>query len=107
MQTIKLNWPEEYLTKISGTQKTLYEKAYCIESLFFHTNLNKYGPFGPTNGTPFELCMKDGVIVGFHGRSGVYINAIGVYVKNSADLFSPSSHVQILTPQVSQVIYIL
>ncbi|KAK1553668.1 hypothetical protein Q3G72_001871 [Acer saccharum] len=100
-KTIVLNWPEEYLTKISGTLKTQYEKAYCIESLCFHTNLNKYGPFGPTNGTPFELCMKDGVIVGFHGRSGVYINAIGVYVKNSADLCGPSSPVQILTPQVN------
>ncbi|TXG52230.1 hypothetical protein EZV62_021399 [Acer yangbiense] len=100
-KTIVLNWPEEYLTKISGNLKTQYEKAYCIESLCFHTNLNKYGPFGPTNGTPFELCMKDGVIVGFHGRSGVYINAIGVYVKNSADLFGPSSQVQILTPQVN------
>ncbi|KAK2660531.1 hypothetical protein Ddye_007064 [Dipteronia dyeriana] len=93
VRTILLNWPEEYLTKINGTQKTQYEKAYCIESLCFHTNLNKYGPFGPTDGTPFELSMKDGVIVGFHGCSGGYINAIGVYVKNSADLFGPSSQV--------------
>ncbi|KAK1555178.1 hypothetical protein Q3G72_022999 [Acer saccharum] len=97
---ILLNWPEEYLMKISGTQQT-YANIYCIQSLCFHTNLNKYGPFGPTNGTPFELSMKDGVIVGFHGRSGIYIDAIGVYVKNSADLFGPSSHVQILTPQVN------
>ncbi|KAK3231612.1 hypothetical protein Dsin_003493 [Dipteronia sinensis] len=97
---VSINWPREYLMKISGTQQT-YANIYCIQSLCFHTNLNNYGPFGPTNGTPFESSMKDGVIVGFHGRSGIYIDAIGVYVKNSADLFSPSSQVQMLTPQVN------
>ncbi|XP_078167861.1 uncharacterized protein LOC144562543 isoform X2 [Carex rostrata] len=40
-----------------------------------------YGPYGKEEGTHFELSAFDGKIVGFHGRSGEYLNAIGVYVQ--------------------------
>ncbi|TXG52232.1 hypothetical protein EZV62_021401 [Acer yangbiense] len=99
---ISLNWPEEYLMKLSGTSVT-YAEFPGIESLCFETNFKKYGPYGNTDGTPFEFSVKDGVIVGFHGRFGIYLNTIGVYVKNSAKLFWPPSRspVQNVTPKVN------
>ncbi|TXG52226.1 hypothetical protein EZV62_021395 [Acer yangbiense] len=87
---ISLNWPKEYLIKLNGTLAT-YAGFHGIGSLCFETNLKKYGPFGHTDSTPFEFSVKDGVIVGFHGRFGNYINTIGVYIKHSAELFWPSS----------------
>ena len=85
--------------KVSGTVVT-YAEFPGIGSLCFETNLKKYGPFGHTDGTPFEFSVKDGVIAGFYGRFGIYINTIGVYVKRSAELFRPSSQVQTVTPKV-------
>ncbi|KAM3749713.1 hypothetical protein ACB098_05G208100 [Castanea mollissima] len=63
---ISLNWPEEYLTSISGTVADLWQHI-MIRSLSFKTN----------KGTDTE----GGVIVGFHGRSGTLLDAIGAYVK--------------------------
>ncbi|KAL5780491.1 hypothetical protein ACOSQ2_011228 [Xanthoceras sorbifolium] len=98
---ILINWPREYLIKISGTLTTC-RGFPSIGSLCFDTNLKKCGPFGHTNGTPFEFSVKDGVIVGFHGRFGTYVNAIGVYIKHSAELFRPSiSQLQIVNPKVN------
>ncbi|TXG68440.1 hypothetical protein EZV62_003375 [Acer yangbiense] len=78
---IKFDWPKEYLTSISGTHHT-FEKQHVIESLCFHTNRTKYGTFGRTKGSPFDLPLKDRVsVIGFHGRACNYINAIGVYQK--------------------------
>ncbi|XP_075090084.1 mannose/glucose-specific lectin-like isoform X2 [Nicotiana tabacum] len=73
--------PLEYLTCIKGTF------GYCgsysvIKSLCFITNAKNYGPFGSQAGTPFSLVMKEGgAIVGFHGRCGAYLDAIGVYLQ--------------------------
>ncbi|KAL5757425.1 hypothetical protein ACOSP7_020036 [Xanthoceras sorbifolium] len=66
----------EYLMSISGTHHT-FEEQHVIESLCFHTNKKKYEPFGLIEGSPFDLPLKDRVIVGFHGRANNYINAIG------------------------------
>nr|XP_009770862.1 PREDICTED: putative late blight resistance protein homolog R1B-16 isoform X1 [Nicotiana sylvestris]XP_009770863.1 PREDICTED: putative late blight resistance protein homolog R1B-16 isoform X1 [Nicotiana sylvestris]XP_009770864.1 PREDICTED: putative late blight resistance protein homolog R1B-16 isoform X1 [Nicotiana sylvestris]XP_009770865.1 PREDICTED: putative late blight resistance protein homolog R1B-16 isoform X1 [Nicotiana sylvestris]XP_009770866.1 PREDICTED: putative late blight resistan len=74
--------PLEYLTGIKGTFG-----HYCglsvIKSLCFITNVKNYGPFGcEAGGTPFSLVMKEGVaIVGFHGRCGAFLDAIGVYLQ--------------------------
>ena len=78
---ITINWPREYLTSISGTHYTFIKKQHVMGSLCFHTNKKKYGPFGCTQGSPFDLPLKDRVIVGFHGRASNYIDAIGVYQK--------------------------
>nr|XP_009763421.1 PREDICTED: putative late blight resistance protein homolog R1B-12 isoform X1 [Nicotiana sylvestris]XP_009763428.1 PREDICTED: putative late blight resistance protein homolog R1B-12 isoform X1 [Nicotiana sylvestris]XP_009763437.1 PREDICTED: putative late blight resistance protein homolog R1B-12 isoform X1 [Nicotiana sylvestris] len=73
--------PLEYLTCIKGTF------GYCggysvVKSLCFITNAKNYGPFGCEAGTPFSLVMKEGgAIVGFHGRCGAYLDAIGVYLQ--------------------------
>ena len=52
----------------------------AIKSLTFHTTKKKYGPFGEEQGTFFSSVLADGMIVGFHGRSGWYIDSIGVHV---------------------------
>uniref|UniRef100_A0A7N2R7S9 Jacalin-type lectin domain-containing protein n=1 Tax=Quercus lobata TaxID=97700 RepID=A0A7N2R7S9_QUELO len=59
----------------------VYSNYTVIHSLCFYTNKTEYGLYGSEKGTPFSLPMEDGVIVGFHGRAGQYVDAIGVYVK--------------------------
>ncbi|KAK1578251.1 hypothetical protein Q3G72_028780 [Acer saccharum] len=78
---IQIDWPREYLTSISGTHHT-FTKQHVIESLCFQTNKKKHGPFGRTQGSPFDIHLKDRAIVGFHGRANTYIDAIGVYQKD-------------------------
>jgi hypothetical protein len=51
-----------------------------IRSLAFRTNLRAYGPFGAAEGTPFSFPVVGGVIVGFYGRSGWQLDAVGLYV---------------------------
>ena len=76
-----LNWPEEYLTSISGTVADLWQHI-VIHSLSFKTNKGtEYGPYGVVTGQPFSYSTEGGVIVGFHGRSGTLLDAIGAYVK--------------------------
>ncbi|KAF4379650.1 hypothetical protein F8388_023667 [Cannabis sativa] len=77
---IEFDGREEYLTSISGTYgKYLHFKL--ITSISFITNLKTYGPFGGETGTAFSLSIQDGVVVGFHGKSGDFVDSIGIYVK--------------------------
>ncbi|KAF8388129.1 hypothetical protein HHK36_026795 [Tetracentron sinense] len=81
---IDFDWPHEYLTSISGSYGTVYisgKGPIVVTSLRLITNKREFGPFGLEVGTPFSLAMKGGVIVGFHGRAGQFMDAIGVYVK--------------------------
>nr|XP_018628286.1 putative late blight resistance protein homolog R1B-16 isoform X8 [Nicotiana tomentosiformis] len=74
--------PLEYLTGIKGTFGRCGSHL-VIKSLCFITNAKNYGPFGSeAGGTPFSLVMREGgAIVGFHGRCGAYLDAIGVYLQ--------------------------
>lgn len=80
-----LDYPREYLTKMSGymgmvTDRTKPENRYCVvKSLTFHTNQRTLGPCGPQEGTPFETEV-DGVIVGFFGSSIGLLDSVGVYM---------------------------
>ncbi|KAK4356982.1 hypothetical protein RND71_022592 [Anisodus tanguticus] len=78
---INIDCPSEYLTGISGTFG-LYGPNRIIKSIKFHTNLSHYGPMGSVNETDtnFSFIMQGGVVVGFHGFSGLYLDAIGLYV---------------------------
>lgn len=76
----------EYLIKIGGTSKNFLH-MHLVQSLSFETNLRKHEANGPTNGTRFDFNTKDKVIVGFHGRNGLSIDAIGVYFKTFRDVF--------------------
>jgi hypothetical protein len=78
--------PSEFVKEVSGTYGPFSDlpKNNVITSLTLVTNLYSYGPFGQPSGTPFHTRVdKTGSIVGFFGRSGAYLDAIGVYVRPS------------------------
>ncbi|XP_019198333.1 PREDICTED: jacalin-related lectin 19-like [Ipomoea nil] len=76
---VKLQFPEEYLTSISGYYGP-QRGSLVIRSLTFKSNQRTFGPFGLEEGTPFSLPMEGGKIVGFKGRSGWYVDSIGCYI---------------------------
>ncbi|KAL7618746.1 hypothetical protein Lser_V15G00705 [Lactuca serriola] len=63
-------------------------------SLCFHINQNRYGPFGSNKGTRFSYDGEGGVVVGFHGRVGHYIDAIGIYLMPKSLAFRQNSTCQ-------------
>ena len=79
---VKLDFPDEYLTMIRGHYGSFvsFDKVY-VRSLTFMSNKRKFGPYGVELGTIFSFPATEGKIVGFHGRSGLYLDAIGVYLK--------------------------
>ncbi|KDP38566.1 hypothetical protein JCGZ_04491 [Jatropha curcas] len=83
---IKLEYPYEILTSVCGYYGSLTgdDCNTVIRSLTFYTNKGKYGPFGEEVGSFFTSAKTEGKIVGFHGRSGCYLNAIGVHMQQSS-----------------------
>ncbi|KAL9380292.1 hypothetical protein Peur_025949 [Populus x canadensis] len=79
-KTVLINWPSEHLTSISGTYGN-FSSLLTITSLSFTTNRATYGPFGTGSGTPFSIPINNNTVVGFHGRAGYYLDAIGIFVK--------------------------
>ncbi|KAM3701881.1 hypothetical protein ACB094_05G208600 [Castanea mollissima] len=73
---ISLKWPEEYLTSFDGRINDFMGHA-VIFSITFKTNKATYGPYGTVDGKPFR--HNGGVIVGFHGYAGEFVDAIGAY----------------------------
>lgn len=79
---VKLDYPDEFLTSIHGHYGSLYEWGpVFVRSLTFESNMRTYGPFGVEQGTYFSFPMTGGKIVGFHGKCGWYLDAIGAYLK--------------------------
>ncbi|WMV48032.1 hypothetical protein MTR67_041417 [Solanum verrucosum] len=78
---INIDSPSEYLTGLSGTYG-LYGPYLIIKSIKVHTNLSHHGPMGSVidTDTNFSFIMQGGVVVGFHGFSGLFLDAIGLYV---------------------------
>nr|ADV38315.1 mannose/glucose-specific lectin [Litchi chinensis] len=76
---VLVDWPEEYFTSISGTAVTS-NGLETVQSLTFHTTKGTRSPNGNTNGTPFSIPMEGAQIVGFFGRAGEYVDAIGINV---------------------------
>ncbi|PKI47572.1 hypothetical protein CRG98_032037 [Punica granatum] len=64
--TIKLDYPHEYLTSISGYIDKVSGKER-VRSLTFQSNKRKYGPFGEENGRHFPVQWNSGKIMGFCG----------------------------------------
>lgn len=58
----------------------MYMGPAVIRSITFHTNKRSYGPFGDENGTYFTTKLKEGKVVGIHGRNGLFLDALGVHV---------------------------
>ncbi|KAK3009723.1 hypothetical protein RJ639_013065 [Escallonia herrerae] len=81
---IKLEYPHEVLTCISGFYGPISreEGTKVIKALTFHTSRRKYGPFGEELGSFFTSNTTEGKVVGFHGRSSMYLDAIGVHMQH-------------------------
>jgi hypothetical protein len=72
----------ETVNMVSGTCGT-YQGVTIVTTLTFGTNLKTYGPFGTqqSNPTTFVVSTKaNQSVVGFFGRSGIFLDAMGVYV---------------------------
>ncbi|XP_006647196.1 disease resistance protein RGA5-like isoform X3 [Oryza brachyantha] len=79
VQLINLD-EREYLVEVIGTVGPFNVSSEAITSLTLVTNVRSYGPFGQPQGTPFRTPLKkNSCIVGFFGRSGTYLDAVGVY----------------------------
>uniref|UniRef100_A0ACD5VKX0 Uncharacterized protein n=1 Tax=Avena sativa TaxID=4498 RepID=A0ACD5VKX0_AVESA len=79
--TIQLG-PSETVNMVSGTCGT-YQGLTVVATLTFSTNIKTYGPFGTqqSNPIPFSVSTNDNEsVVGFFGRSGKLVDALGVYV---------------------------
>ncbi|XP_010545656.1 PREDICTED: jacalin-related lectin 23-like [Tarenaya hassleriana] len=84
-----LDYPEEYITSVEGTYSFVGHFGNTIvTSLSLKTSKQRASPLvGIVTGTKFVLEDKGGKLIGFHGRSGHALDALGAY-------FVPSS----LTP---------
>uniref|UniRef100_A0ACD5TBJ0 Uncharacterized protein n=1 Tax=Avena sativa TaxID=4498 RepID=A0ACD5TBJ0_AVESA len=80
--------PSETVKKIVGTtglyKDPKYQAYHIVTSLSIITNVQTYGPFGKALGDSFSAPAKDtDEIVGFFARAGLWLDAIGVYVRQN------------------------
>ncbi|XP_078158831.1 horcolin-like [Carex rostrata] len=75
----------EYITSVKGHYGASTRGIIVLRSLKFETNMRSFGPYGTGGELPFELPAISGQIIGFHGRSGWYLDALGVYVKDTEE----------------------
>ncbi|KAK2996072.1 hypothetical protein RJ640_002655 [Escallonia rubra] len=75
--------PAEYLTGISLTYGTMEGVIgfISITSILLKTNVRKYGRFGSETGISASSPLKGGTIVGFYGRGGSFVDALGIYAR--------------------------
>ncbi|KAF5955760.1 hypothetical protein HYC85_008616 [Camellia sinensis] len=79
---VKLEYPDEFLTSIHGYYGCINEwGSEFVRSLTFESNKKTYGPYGIEDGTYFSFPMIGGKIIGFYGRGGWYLDAIGAYLE--------------------------
>lgn len=77
--------PSQFLLEVSGTiGPFVWAVADVVQTLTLVTNAGRYGPFGQVGGgTPFHSSIQSNDrIVGFFGRGGMFVYAIGVYVRH-------------------------
>ena len=75
---------DEHFISVQGYYSDIQKwgiDATVIRSLTLETNKRTYGPFGIEDGTKFSFPFQGLKLVGFHGRSGVYLDAIGLYLR--------------------------
>ncbi|KAL6005982.1 Jacalin-related lectin 19 [Asimina triloba] len=76
---VKLQYPGEILTGVSGHYDPMPAGGTpVIRSLTFQSNKKIFGPFGVEEGTPFTFPINGDIVVGFTGRSGWYLDSIGL-----------------------------
>lgn len=84
MYQVKLDYPDEFLTSLHGHYGSLQEwgqDPMIIRSLTLVSNKRTYGPFGVEHGAYFTVPQMSGKIVGFLGKSGWFLDALGVYIE--------------------------
>nr|GEU37966.1 hypothetical protein [Tanacetum cinerariifolium] len=69
----------QHLSTISGTFGTYQDLSNIITSLSFRVGRNLM-EFGGKTGTTFSLPVNRGVIKGFFGNSGDYLDSLGVVI---------------------------
>ncbi|KAM5569405.1 jacalin-related lectin 3-like [Rosa sericea] len=98
--TIRLDYPYEFLTSVHGKYVKLWRLPTYIYSLTFRSNRKTYGPYGDEGslGKYFSIQAPGKMIVGFHGRTSMFMNlrALGAYLKpvdhNLNEKYNPSKH---------------
>ncbi|KAF3949947.1 hypothetical protein CMV_024242 [Castanea mollissima] len=80
---IKLDASTEFLVGIMGFYGPVKgnDDYEALRSITLYTNNGRYGPFGEEIGTSFTSSASRGKVVGFHGRSGIYLDAIGIHME--------------------------
>ncbi|XP_062185896.1 mannose/glucose-specific lectin-like [Phragmites australis] len=83
---IELDFPYDFVTGISGCYRAAHGgSSPVIRSLTLATRRGTVqGPFGDADadaeGVPFSYPTEGGVVVGFTGRSGWHLDAVGLHV---------------------------
>ncbi|PIN12109.1 hypothetical protein CDL12_15284 [Handroanthus impetiginosus] len=78
---IKLQFPDEFLTTVTGHYfPMVHGGSQVTRSLTFKGNWSPFGPFGVEEGTLFFFPTEGGQIIGFKGRGGWYLDAIGFHI---------------------------
>lgn len=101
---IVFDFPYEVLTHISGYYGSLmYMGPAIIRSLTFHTTKRKYGPFGEEQGAYFTTKVKEGKIIGIHGRKGLFLDAFGVHVLEGKVVVPVATHPKEINPRETNI----
>ncbi|XP_048128147.1 jacalin-related lectin 4-like [Rhodamnia argentea] len=85
-----LDYPREYLTCISGYKREDGDDDVdntIVQSLTFHSNRGRHGPFGKEMGNYFWYPSTGSRIIGFYGTCGMTLNAIGAYAEPMPHLY--------------------
>ncbi|KAJ4771338.1 Mannose-binding lectin superfamily protein [Rhynchospora pubera] len=74
---------DEHIICVRGCIGPMREKNY-VRSIVIETNHKVYRPYGLENDeyNAYKFEADGGQIIGFHGRYGEFVRAIGVYVKD-------------------------
>ncbi|CAD6343507.1 unnamed protein product [Miscanthus lutarioriparius] len=71
----------EFVKEVFGTFAMYVGVVNVINSIKLVTNVKTYGPFGQETGTLFSVPVQgNSGVASFFGRSGKFLDAIGVYV---------------------------
>ncbi|KAF9619350.1 hypothetical protein IFM89_006537 [Coptis chinensis] len=93
--SIKFDYPHEVVTCVCGYYGSISrdDRLKAIKSLTFYTSRGKYGPYGEEIGTFFTSTTTEGKVLGFHGRSSLYLDAIGVHMQHWLGCGRPSKSI--------------
>ncbi|XP_056841584.1 myrosinase-binding protein 2-like [Raphanus sativus] len=97
LKEFSVPYPAEYITAVGGSYKHIFSyDTTLITSIYFTTSKGFTSPlFGEMKGTEFEFKGENGgKLVGFHGRGGYAIDAIGAHFAASTTS-SPSSLIKV------------